>query len=50
MRKEYIIFACFIIIWTVCAAYSIKYDYKSWPDVPGVNCVNLDAINLPVKK
>ena len=42
MHKEYWILAILIVIWLSLGAIIIKYDYKTWPDKPGINCINLD--------
>ena len=42
MHKEYYILAGFIVLWLSLGSLIIKYDYKSWADKPGINCINLD--------
>ena len=40
--KQYIIFAFLVTLWVSALCYYINYDYKHWPDKPGINCINLD--------
>jgi hypothetical protein len=42
MRKEYLIMLGLIVLWSSLGAIMIKYDYKTWPDKPGINCIDLD--------
>jgi hypothetical protein len=42
MHKEYWILAVLIALWVYFGAIIMKYDYKTWPDKPGINCINLD--------
>jgi hypothetical protein len=40
--KAYLLLVGLIVLWLSLAIIAIKYDYKSWPDKPGINCINLD--------
>jgi hypothetical protein len=44
--KAYIIFAVLVIIWVSTFCFYIHQDYKHWPDIPGINCINLDDTSI----
>ena len=46
MHKAYLLLASLIVLWLSLGVLIIKYDYKSWPDIPGKNCINLDNISI----
>jgi hypothetical protein len=35
------IFIAYVMLLIGIVYLAIKYDYKSWPDIPGVNCAKL---------
>lgn len=41
INMETKIFIALIITWLSLFYLAVKYDYRSWPDIPGVNCVAL---------
>ena len=40
--RAYLLLASLIVLWLSLGIIAIKYDYKSQPDKPGINCINLD--------
>ena len=44
----YSLFGAFVVLCITLAYYGTKYDYKSWPDIPGKNCINIDTVERPV--
>ena len=46
--KAYLLLGSLIILWLSLAIIAIKYDYKSQPDKPGVNCIDIDSISGPI--